>query len=148
MKLLTTLLLLFISAQTYACRPSLNGIRWSIENATDVYVGHVTGYRNLSFENSLRENKDSELIQIPSLYKMRVFVAHSLLGKAETVVETNSTLCKDHYSIREKVYVFNNAEDEYSFAISEDDFKANFEELFKKFSNKAQKKDADKNSAS
>ncbi|MGX5174283.1 hypothetical protein ACUR5C_09710 [Aliikangiella sp. IMCC44653] len=108
-----------------------------MENAVDVYVGRVTGFRNVSFEESLQDDGDSEVVRIPSIYKMRVFITQTLMGKAEKVVEANSTLCKEHYDIREKVYIFSNSNEEYTFAISEDDLKSNFVDIFKQFSNQS-----------
>ena len=137
MKLLLTLLLLVVSVPTYACRPNLNHILWSMENASDVYVGRVTGSRNISFEHSLREKDDSEIITIPERIKMRVFITQTLEGDTDTIVEADSTLCRGGYNVREKVFVFKNTESNNIFAISEEDLKGNFDDLYKMHSNKS-----------
>ena len=141
MKITTAILLMIFSMPSIACRPSLNEIRWAIEDASNVYFGRVTGIRSVSFENSLKEDGRG-VITIPGDYKMRVFVTKTLKGKPEEVLEANSTLCKEYYEIHEKVYIFSDAESKNIFAMAEDDFKGNYEDLYEKFSNQALKKDA------
>lgn len=108
-----------------------------MENASDVYVGLVTGSRNVSFERSLREKDSSEIITIPARIKMRVFITQTLKGDASTILEADSTLCRGGYNVREKVFVFKNTESNKIFAISEDDLKWNFDDLYKQLSNKS-----------
>jgi hypothetical protein len=77
-----------------------------MENATDIYQGRVTGIKNISYEKSLKTKSKHDFITVPESYLNRIYITHTLKGKEESIIESDVTLCKDYYDIRENVYVF------------------------------------------
>lgn len=135
MKYISIILLVMLSLPSNACRPNFYYIKDQIEKSPNVYLGRVTGIRDVSYEKSLQEKGDNEIITIPGEHEMRFFVNKTLKGESKTVLNSGGPFCGRYYDIRGKVFVFQHTNHQYYFALSENDLKDLHPDVYKKLSN-------------
>jgi hypothetical protein len=134
MKNIAILLLIIITMPSFACRPNLNHVNFTMDNASNIYVGHVTGIHNVTYENQLKENDEKlDVIVFGSEeILMRIYVTKTLKGKKEQVIFANGPFCSFSHNIRDKVYVFTHKDRKQPFSINEQSLKEMNLKLYKK----------------
>ena len=119
---------------SFACRPSSNHINQMMENASNIYLGYVTGIHNVTYENQLKDKggKLDVIVVGNEDILMRIYVTKILKGKKEQVIFAKGPYCSFSYNIRDKVYVFTHKDSKHPFSINEKSLKEMNLKLYKK----------------